>query len=160
MFGDRDIYGNKLYRDKKGFLHHSYDSCDRANEKIEKELALQAEHRRKILAHMAKQYGYLGRLLLLCGGFLAFFGLLIAWMLYSAKSGRNSDVYELLAVVSFVMCFAGFYIASIGVSRAERWKALDAAYCAFFDKVRLVISIFFVTLIAIFVLANILRDLV
>lgn len=139
----KDAQGNTLYRDKSGFTHYTTADRNEANDRIEKERKRIGEieaARTKIRKERAViKYGNLGRHIVIFGCTLLIPGLLAVLFLFNSDWNKNVSFHTNVALVAFPLCFVGFYITHIGVTRAERWKALDAAYIEFLDKVRLVI---------------------
>lgn len=139
----KDSQGNTLYRDKKGFTHSSPWERNDANERIEQERLRIAEidaARAKIRKENAvRKYGNLGRHIVILGCTLLIPGLLAVLFLFNSDWNKNVSFHNNVALVAFPLCLVGYYITHIGVTRAERWKDLDAAYLAFLAKVRSVI---------------------
>jgi hypothetical protein len=86
-----------------------------------------------------RKYGNLGRHIVIFGCTLLIPGLLAVLFLFNSDWNKNVSFHTNIALVAFPLCLVGFYITYIGVTRAERWKDLDAAYLAFLDKARSVI---------------------
>ena len=140
----KDAQGNTLYRDKNGSTHYTPWDRSAANERIEQEDKRAAEvaaARAKIRKENAvRKYGTLGRHIIIFGCTLLLPGLLAVLFLFNSDWNKNVSFHTNVALVAFPLCLVGFYITHLGVTRADRWKALEVAYLAFLDKVRLVIG--------------------
>lgn len=123
--GGTDRFGVSTYYDYDGGVHRSIKECIEADEKIKKERHQRALEREEKKGRDIQSYGKLGRHLIKLGLFFLLPGAVALAMQGDKGFHMSGTIFGVLATVT------GFTLMYVGITKAEKWRALDERYDRF-----------------------------